>query len=255
MADNKLQSLQGLNSRQKATVGVFLVVVIVIIWQVWGLVGGGVGKSASEPTQAIVEKSDSTNTSMAAAAPTGQSSMPTPPANTTAQNNAMISQRESELIKLQQETQVKYLSAINELQMLKISREIAETNQGIARAKLETVTAEKGVLDLFTKAPPPSVPVSSYANSLVSPGEPGLMAGTGTLSTQNQSDGTSFIVLSVSYLLNKWGAVMGYQGKLYNVAIGDVLPSDGSVVVSISNAGVLLRKNGATKKVSLVAAI
>ncbi|OGT45899.1 MAG: hypothetical protein A3E83_02320 [Gammaproteobacteria bacterium RIFCSPHIGHO2_12_FULL_41_20] len=252
MADNKMQSMQNLNTKQKTTIVVFIIVIVVIIWQAWGLIGGG-GAATPTPEPAATMAAERPGTSSSTTAMQSPS-LPSASSGGQQQTPSSFSSRESELIRLQQETQEKYLAAINELQMLKISREIAETTQGIASAKLATVTAEKGVLDLFTKAPPPAVPVSSYASSLVSSGGLGTATAMGA-ETTTTTEGSSYIVLSVSYLVGKWNAIMGYQGKLYNVAVGDVLPPDGSTVVAISKAGVILRKDGAKKKVSLVSAI
>jgi hypothetical protein len=62
-------------------------------------------------------------------------------------------------------------------------------------------------------------------------------------------------VISVSQLQNRWGAVLGYQGNLYSVFSGDVLPPDGSKVISISKSGVILEKNGIRTLVSMVPVI
>ena len=146
-----------------------------------------------------------------------------------------MSAQELELVRLQQETQAKYVAALNELQMLKIAREIAQTNQAIAAARLATVTAEKNTLLLLSPPPP------AYAQGLVTP-----VSGTPSMSSPG------YTVVSVSQLQNRWNAVLGYQDKLYSVSIGDVLPSDGSTVVSISRSGVVLEKDGAKRKISMV---
>ena len=53
---------------------------------------------------------------------------------------------------------------------------------------------------------------------------------------------------------NRWTAVLGSQGKLYNVAVGDVL-ADGERVLSISKSGVILEKEGKSKKISIISSI
>ena len=127
-------------------------------------------------------------------------------------------------------------------------------NQAIAASKLATVTAEKGISDLLTKPTPMQVSAGEYASKLAGPvrqGESLLGQQMGTAAPVE----VQYTVISVSMQLHKWNAVLGYQGKLYNVSIGDVLPVDGAVVVSISRNGVILNKDGKRRKVSLVAAI
>ncbi|HSW93085.1 MAG TPA: hypothetical protein VLJ15_01875, partial [Gammaproteobacteria bacterium] len=50
----------------------------------------------------------------------------------------------------QREQQEAYLDSVNQLQLLRVKREIAETNQAIAAARLATETANKNMSDLLT---------------------------------------------------------------------------------------------------------
>lgn len=233
----------GMNTRQKVTVGVFLVVLLIIIWQVWGMFGG-----------------DSTPPAITAAKPGTPGAMPLQPAMQTPQPAQLtqkpepLSQREIELMKAQQELQAKYVAALNELQMLKISRDIAETTQAIAAAKLATVTAQKNVVDLLTPKPAPTPPpAAAYGPALVGPtgGQAGATPPSLTPPPAPEAE-INYTVVSVSLLQYKWSAVIGQGGNLYNVSVGDILPPDRSKVVSINKAGVVLERNGVRKKVSLV---
>src|SRR5690606_24594193 len=134
--------------------------------------------------------------------------------------------------------------AVNELQMLKIQRDIAETNKAIAGAKLDTVNAQKNIVTLLAPEQP-----SNYAQHLVNPtGAAAPTAGTPPPTIIE----VPYTVISVTEIQGRWGAVIGAQGKLYNVHVGDVLPADKSKVISINKSGVVLEKDGVKKIVSLV---
>jgi type IV pilus biogenesis protein PilP len=61
-----------------------------------------------------------------------------------------------------------------------------------------------------------------------------------------------YTVISVSKIENKWNAVVGVQGTLYSVHVGDIIPADGSRVKSISSSGIVLEKKDKERKISLV---
>ena len=168
---------------------------------------------------------------------------------------------DSKLLDLQKQTEKDYVEKINQLQTLKLQREIQETNQAIATSRLATVTADKGVSDLLTKPTQPVnppgvyVPPGAYAAPLVNP-----VAGGTSVTTQTTTSGPMipeppYTVLSVSMELGKWNAIIGFQGKLFNVSIGDVLPIDGSVVTSINKNAVHLIKDGKRRKISIISSM
>ena len=68
-----------------------------------------------------------------------------------------MSQREMELLAQQKQIEAKYIAALNELQALRLEREIAETNKAIIDAKLGTITAQKNIIDL----------ISGYARAVI----------------------------------------------------------------------------------------
>ena len=112
-------------------------------------------------------------------------------------------------------------------------------------AKLDTVTSEKKVVDLL--APPvPVATAATYAQGLE-----GIDGHKSTTTTSSPQTEANYTVISVSQLQSKWGAVLGYQGSLYNVSLGDVLP-DKSIVLHIDKSGVILEKDSVRKKISLV---
>ena len=155
------------------------------------------------------------------------------------------------LIKMQQETQAKYLAALNELQLLKVSRDIAQTNQAIMAARLATVVAEKKMTDIIS---PPEPTAQEYAQNLVNPVEAKSPAPTPAATTK-EVEAPTYTVVSVSQLLNQWSAVLGAQGNLYSVKVGDVLPLDQSKIISIDKSGVTLVKDGERLRISMVPVI
>ncbi|HSW93335.1 MAG TPA: hypothetical protein VLJ15_03155, partial [Gammaproteobacteria bacterium] len=144
-----------------------------------------------------------------------------------------------------------YLDSVNQLQLLRVKREIAETNQAIAAARLATETANKNMSDLLTQ--PAVMPEAPAGNNVGTYGEK-----TGTAQPANQNAqpvkqpllDVPFTVVSVSMQLNRWSAVLGYEDKLYSVSLGDSL-FDGSKVVSINKSGVTLMKDGKRRRISI----
>jgi type IV pilus biogenesis protein PilP len=256
MTADKTQSFSTMTTRQKATAGVVVLVVIILVWQVIGMFGG-----SKAPPQ---EASPGPKSPFGSPPQVGPNGAPVPPHQAsggagTPQPVATVpaapplSQREADLLKLQQETEAKYLSALNELQILKVDREIAETNKAIATAKLDMVTAQKGIVDLLN---PPAVPKGGYGQAMSGLPQGAIPAQSTAASTTETPPPAapkevSYTVISVSQLQYRWGAVLGYQGNLYSVHVGDILPADGSKVISIDKSGVVLEKSGEKKKISM----
>jgi type IV pilus biogenesis protein PilP len=252
MTADKVQ-LSSLTARQKVVAGVVVLLTIFLIWQIKGMFSGGSSTPAVQPKLASSQSSSAMHGSPAPggnSAPMStnanlQQSKPQPVTQVVGQQP--LSPREMELIRLQQETEAKYIAALNELQLLKINQSIAETNKAIAAAKLDTVTAQKGVVDLLTTPAPTS---ASYAQNLG--GRPTVASTQGPARPAAMQPQVSYTVISVSRLQYKWNAVLGSQGNLYSVTIGDRLPPDNSKVIAIDKSGVTLEKDGVTTKHSLV---
>lgn len=238
MTNGRIKALSGLTMRQKITAILLVVFVIFIIYQVIGLFSErGASSSAQAPSTASLP------------APSSQSPIQKPQPVELVAKPAIISPQDQAAIEEQRQIQSQYIAALNQLQSLKVAKEIAEANQAIIAAKLATITAQKSIVDLLSK---PSVSQQSYAQ--------GLAGTTNGGPSQSEappvvSNSANYTVISVSQLQGKWGAVLGIQGSLYNVSVGDVLPQDQSTVVSIDKSGVVLEKDGVRKKVSLVPAI
>jgi hypothetical protein len=226
MTNNRLAGLSSMTTKQKVMALVFVAIIVFVIYQVIGLFGGG-GASAPKVAANSTEKS----------------AMPQPPIQKPQPANLLPTQtaasiQEQEMMRQQQAAQAQYLASLNQLQNLKVAKDIAETNRAIITAKLATITAQKSIVDLLSK--PTNASPQSYAQGLVNPAPGSSPNGP---AQPIQSD-INYTVISVSQLQGRWGAVLGSQGNLYSVSMGDVL-QDKSVVISID-------KSGVRQKVSLV---
>ena len=269
------------DAKKKATIAIVAIVAIVIAWQLKGLLGGSkpapvapapVAMTAANKPMAngAPPAAGMPNAAAPAGAPTGApAGTPTgaPAAAPIADQVPRVVpvQVNAELMKLQKETEAKYIAALNELQMLKLQRDIAEVNQAIAKSKLDTLGTEKSITDLLTvkpPAPPAQVPDSEYANmmtegsggtdstSLRPPGQEGP-AGSDKPAAPIAPGTAIYTVLSVSQQNNKWSAVLGSNGKLFSVNAGDTVSLDGTLVSSISRDGVVIEQKGVKKKITI----
>jgi len=238
----------GMTAKQKGMIGAMVVVVLVIVWQVIGLIGGS-GSTPPAQSMPVANKNSAANK--------------TTPTATAANNHALQQNQlqqatvasDTRFLQLQQMSEQKYIGKLNDLEDLRIQREIAETNQAIATAKLATVTAEKNISDLLTKPAMPEVSIAAYANRLAGPGsgadETTSLSSTTTTTTTSEG----YTIISVSMQLHKWNAIIGYQGKLFTVAVGDVLAPDSSVVININKNGVTLKKDDKIRKISITSGL
>lgn len=253
MAKNMLSQM---TSRQKMIIGSMIVVVLIIIWQVMSLFPGTPKTVMTPPPKMAMTGGGGPNAN--APMPAGSPSAAPAPAPTAEQallRQANAVTNDNQFIKMQKATEEKYVGKLNELEELKIQRQIAETNQAISAAKLATVTAEKDISDLLTKPTPPPIPPSAYANQLANPTAGSQIIPVSAPPAVKVEPIVEYSVISVSMQMDKWSAVLGYEGKLYNVGIGDTLPADGSVVVNINRNSVVLKKDGVTRKVNMVSSI
>lgn len=238
MADT--QGFAGLSRGQKIVVVLVLMTVLFVIWEMIGLYHGG--KNAStflSPSQPAV----------AATVPTPKVAVQpsNPPNPVAAPSRVPVAQVKPEqsrpeaqmvppasiLLTQQEQVQSKYVSALNELQMLKIQKEIAETSQAIVAAKLATVAAEKSITNILSEAdlgknpPPKSEPVVPL------------------------SEAGGYSVQSVSMEQDQWHALVKFKDKLYSVTVGDMLPPDRSLVKAIDQKGVILDTGGLEQRIPL----
>ena len=230
-----------MDTKKKITYGLMVVVLAFFGWQAFAMFGGGGDDAAQGP---VIQKNPDT--------PKVASLMP-PQKKTTDQKP--MTEREAQLIRLQQETQAKYIAAVNELQMLKIEKDIAETSRDVSKAQLEGITAKKGIVDLLSPEKAVVTSPDAYAQGLSGGARTSSTTSTDATNTVGAStkiSTDSYTVVSISKLRGQWIAVLGYSGTLYKVQRGDVLPYDGSVVSSIDRSGVQLERDGKKTKVSMV---
>lgn len=181
---------------------------------------------------------------------------PAPMLNAQAKPITAATPREQELMKMQQETENKYIAALEQLQLLLVEKDIANANKDIAAAnksfvisKKDTLMAQKMIVDTLTPPKPVFRPVVDSApvrtNNAPPPKSP----------VANSAPDT-YSVVSVSYTRGKWVAVLATTaGKLYSVSVGDMLLDDGSKVLSIGRSGVTLDNKGTERKLPMVSVI
>lgn len=272
-SENKMKQMMSQSTpRQKAILVVMVLVVLIVVWQVKSLMGGGSVSpppTPAKPTTAMsaagpnASKSVApSNTPGAATPPPGSSAAAAPAQQEPDQLKQVSVVNDPQFLKMQKTTEEKYVDKLNQLEELKIQRQIAETNQAITTAKLATVSAEKNISDLLTKPEPVAVAPSAYANQLIIPTQTGAPNMPGAEQAAQQAPPTpkappeiDYLLISVSMQLNHWNAVIGYQGQLYSVGVGDVLHPDGSVVTNINKNSVTLKKNDKTRVVNIVSSI
>ena len=265
-----------MSTRQKATAAVVVVIFLFVGWQVIGMFKG----SSPAPVAAPVVAAKSTSApTMAATSPQGQPPGQAQPAMPTASQPAVDNSQpqqieqgnlktQSAFLDAQQQTQKTYINALNQLQMLRIDREIEETNEAIASAKLKTVKAQNEANGILSSADQGPTTGAGYGNKLMTtsstdlrgapsigpPGGPPGSPGTNMPPPPVQIE-VPYVVVSVSMQMDKWTAIIGYKDNLYNVTVGDTLPVDGSVVEHISKNGVILIKDEKKRKISLLSSI
>jgi len=259
MADSQ-SGFAALAPRQKMMAIIFLMIAIFIIWDMVGMFRG------SKAIEAMLSPSPP---AMAADAPVLKSTLPPapPPAvhqtptptpksipipNPPPQSRILTPQQSHPQVEMtlptsnvfvqQEQIQNKYVSALNELQMLKIQKEIVETSQAIVAAKLATATAEKSISDLFSEASASTKgAATSPSSTLVVPLPP----------PTPKPIGSGYSVQAVSMGQDQWHAVVKYKNKSYSVGVGDLLPPDNSVIKTIDQNGVVIENAGIEQRIPL----
>lgn len=227
MADQSMQP----DKKRKITLALLALVFLVILWQLYGLFSS----NAPAPTQNTANKTTLSNSQKM---PASKSLIPETAAKTAED-------------KLRENASNRYLAAVDELQLLKVNKQIAETNRDIAKAGQETVNAQRNTLEILSGIMPPSSASGYAANLSAQPSQPIASA-----PVQAPSQSENYVVVSVSMLQGKWSAVLGNQGQLFNVSSGDIIPLDQSKILSIDRSGVVISdKMGNKKRLSLVPVI
>jgi hypothetical protein len=237
MAD-KIPSLSSMDTRQKVIAGIMVIVVLIIIWQLFGLFSGG-----SKPV------THSANRSTATGAPNNMNAPPSAPKPTQvtqiSPQPAPVNAEDEAMLKSQQQAQQQYMTALIQLQNLRIAQSISQTNKEIAKNNYDTIVAEKKMVDLLSGGPSNA---PSYNQTL---------SGGKQESTPQAvvSPLVNYTLVSVTQTHDIWSAVVGNQGTLYHVRIGDTLPADGSKVIAINSHSIIIEKDGEQRQLSLVSII
>lgn len=236
-----------MDNKAMIKLGAAVVIGAVAIWQIISMFGGGdqsaqvASKPQTRPNPEIPKRADL---------------IPKPAAS----QKAPMTETEIALLKMQQETQAKYIAALEQLQMALVQKDIATANKDIAnadrdvmKAKRESVVAQKNILELLSP-PKPTLGMEAGGMPATTPAAQAARnaaaAAAGAQATQNE-----FTVVTVSYTQGKWTAVLAYADKLYSVSVGDALAVDGSTVQTIDRSGVTLDKNGVTRKLTMATVI
>ena len=233
-----------MDKKKMIQIAIAVVIFAIVIWQAMDMFGGGGGGGGGGE----VKRETRPNPDIPKRAP-----LPEKLTKNAVKENAGSTEREAQLMRMQQETQVKYVDALNELQMLKINAEIAATTKNIAKSKEDVVTSQVKMLELLKEANPKPIaaPVQVVNTQLppqgLRPSEPPPPPA--------PVIGDSYSVVTVTKIRGHWTAVITGANNLYSVSVGDVLADDGSTVKSINRTGVVLEKGNVTKTLSMNAII
>ena len=148
-----------------------------------------------------------------------------------------MTERELQLVQMQKDTEAKYTAALNQLQMLKVNKDLVEVNRDIVKAKEETIKSQQSILTLIAPPPPPAP----------------IQTAPGPQPNSSNKEVSNYTVHSVTRVRGAWMAVLEYANTLFSVQQGDVLDlADGSTVTRIDKNGVILEKGGVAKKISMI---
>jgi hypothetical protein len=262
MSPEKEPKVDSKSQKQKIILGIIVLIVLGVAWQMLG------GKSGGDAT--ITPSPTAPGTRAMGAAP-GMNQTPgastqqvqAQPQEVQTPKTAPI-QANVELLRLQQQTQADYIASINKLQMLKLQREIDETKTAIATAELNRMTAEKNIADLITSKEnlngggemgpiggSPAGPMGGSGNPLSNFGAPATTTTTMVIAPhQKEIPLTTYDLMSVAYQGHGWNAILGNGKDFKTVSVGDQL-EDGSVVTSITRQGVTLKRDNKSRTLTM----
>jgi hypothetical protein len=226
-----------------------------LAWAGFGMLGG-----EEEATVASAKPQTRPNPDIPKQAPLMATQSQSAPAASKGTQPPQLSEREMQLMQMQQATEEKYIAALEQLQLLLVqkdiavaSKDIANANKDVMKAKKDSIAAQKGILDMLAG---PKVTNPSLDGAQQLSDKSGKPSATSAGGVSTVASGTDYSVVSVVYTRNRWVAVLSASsGKLYSVSVGDTLADDGSTVTAISRAGVTLDKSGATRKIAMASVI
>lgn len=213
---NLKEAMGNMDNKQKIKVVVVVLVMAIVVWQVISLFGAG---GASQP-EAVSQ--------IAAVPPPPK---PAPQAIMEDDKPSMENAQASIATEMENQKQERYLNALGELQILKVTEALAESNKKIMKSREDAVTSQKKIVDML--APPAPVDGSSVLGQ----------------------QAANYSVVSVTKLRDKWTAVLAVGTTLFSVGVGDTLSPDDSTVVSIDKSGVTLDQRGIEKKIPITSIV
>lgn len=249
-----------MESKKIVTIGLIAVVVAFGVWYGMSIYAeqDKAALEAAKPkpmetpkTATLMPTTPAANPAQTATAATG----PAAGSGAGQQTKLVLTEREIQLMKMQQEAQAQYLQLLDQLQTLRVQKDIAETNKDIMKAKMDAVFALRKMNDLLAPPAPPPAPVLD--NSKLGDNGAGTPAAgrQGLPVVGGGGDSSDISVVSVTNLQGRWMAVLNTGGKLISVAAGDKLESDNSIVLAIDRSGIWLEKNGIKRKVTMMSFI
>lgn len=208
-----------LDRKQKILLPVTVVVLGVLGWQLYGLLGTHSNKNTQLPSaygasSALVAES--------AAIP----AMPVSSSTNTA--SSLVSEQDRDRLRAVSADDTEYLKLVQEYQLLQIQRRIAEDARAIAIAKLETARAVAETTKVGG--------VSNFTNGLERP----------TVNSEHD-----YKLVFTGQEAGQWTATLKINEQLIDVVPGTVLP-DGYKVISVEGDNVIMQNGGFQRQVSFL---
>lgn len=250
-----LEKFQELESKQKVTLGVTVVLFIFVLYYGYSTFFSGPSYPSAPPAPAptVAKETQTTTTSVpppAQSTTTRASASPTQEAAPQIQNGATgatvrdgveeVPSREPDpeqlaMLKESEEVQQEYLELVNKYQLIQLQQKVAQAENGLATSKLESAQIQSQTQEISNQ-----LQSSSMSQA--------------TLAQQDQAKHKSaFQSLTVMYVAKqqgRWTAMLSASGNYFEVKVGTRLP-DGSVVSRIDEHGVVLTRDGVRRPITI----
>lgn len=213
--------MMNLDKRQKVILGLIVLALIVLIWQIYKLAGANSNAApqvVTTPSTAVTTTAKPSATPAAAAAVRNNAIETAAMLSNAADNAPGASAATDDMSSNQQ----KYLELVNEYQMSEIQRMIAEDQASIAQSRYNAAQALSKISE--------------------------LSGGTANLSslagTTDQGNPNEYDLIYTGEDNGQWTATLKKNGQFNDVTAGSILP-DGAKVLSVDDNGVLLQQGAA----------
>lgn len=135
-------------------------------------------------------------------------------------------------IAAQQAREQQYIKMVNQYQLAQMQKKLADVNAQLAQARLKEAQA-------LAKVTQQNLPIPTHFTTDVT-----------TQSAPHINVLSTYQVLYVSYVNNRWMATIKHAGQLHNVYIGSQF-NDGTVVRVIDRNGIVLEYNGRSRYLTI----